>query len=102
YGVVDAAAHTFAYSNAGHNPPILVRADGSIERLSTRGSALGRLFREDRHDGDSTPLRSGDRIVLFTDGASEARRGDEQFGEERLAAVIAANRHLQAAALQND
>jgi sigma-B regulation protein RsbU (phosphoserine phosphatase) len=101
YGVLDAATRTFAYSNAGHNPPIVVRADGSIERLSTGGSALGRLFREERHSGDSTPLRSGDRIVLFTDGASEARRGDEEFGEERLASVITANRHLPAAALQN-
>jgi serine phosphatase RsbU (regulator of sigma subunit) len=101
YGVVDAATRTFTYSNAGHNPPIVVRADGTIERLGEGGPALCRLFSEEAHASAAIPLQPGDRLVLFTDGASEARRGEEDFGEERLAAVIAANRHLSAEALQN-
>ncbi len=100
YGVVDAASRTFAYSNAGHNPPILVRDDGTVERLTTGGPALCRLFRDEAHGGGTVTLGRGDRLVLFTDGASEARRGEEEFGEERLASVIADNRFLPADALQ--
>jgi serine phosphatase RsbU (regulator of sigma subunit) len=100
YGILDAASRTFTYSNAGHNPPFVVRADGSVERLTAGGPVFGRLFLNDPHQEGTVTLRPGDRVVLFTDGASEARRGDDEFGEERLASVIAANRHLGAAALQ--
>jgi sigma-B regulation protein RsbU (phosphoserine phosphatase) len=101
YGVVDGAAQTLTYSNAGHNPPILVRGNGSVERLTTGGAAICRLFRNEPHSSESVPLRAGDRLVLFTDGASEARRGEEEFGEERVVATVVANRHLSAEALQN-
>src|ERR1700686_5027170 len=80
YGIIDAATQTFTYSNAGHNQPILVRADGSVERLTTGGPALCRLFRNEPHASATVSLRSGDRLVLFTDGASEARRGEGGFG----------------------
>ena len=101
YGVVDETLRTFTYSNAGHNQPILVHADGSVERLTTGGPALCRLFRNEPHPSATVPLRSGDRLVLFTDGASEARRGEEEFGEEQVVATVVANRHLSAEALQN-
>jgi sigma-B regulation protein RsbU (phosphoserine phosphatase) len=101
YGVVDASTRTFAYSNAGHNPPILARADGSVVRLTAGGPALCRLFIADRHASESVSLQPGDRLVLFTDGASEARRGDEELGDERLVSLVTNNRHLSAEALQN-
>jgi phosphoserine phosphatase RsbU/P len=100
YGVLDRATRTLTYTNAGHNPPILVRANGEIERLMHGGPAFCRLFRDDPHEQATATLAPGDRLVLFTDGASEARRGDEEFGEERLAAFIAAHRAAGAAALQ--
>jgi sigma-B regulation protein RsbU (phosphoserine phosphatase) len=100
YGVVDRATRTLTYTNAGHNPSILVRASGEVERLAHGGPAFCRLFRDDPHEQATVTLGSGDRLVLFTDGASEARRGEEEFGEERLAAFIAAHRTLGAAALQ--
>lgn len=100
YGVLDSTTRTFAYSNAGHNPPIVVHADGAIDRLAVGGPALCRLFKDEPHPSATITLLPGDRLVLFTDGASEARRGEQEFGEDRLAEVIAANRDLQAEELQ--
>jgi sigma-B regulation protein RsbU (phosphoserine phosphatase) len=100
YGVVDSAARTLTYTNAGHNPPILARAGGEVERLTRGGPAFCRLFRDDVHEQETVALRPGDRLVLFTDGASEARRGEEEFGEDRLAALIATHRAAGADELQ--
>lgn len=80
------------YCNAGHNPPILVRHDGGVQRLESDDAVLG-YFR-DWHYGERTlELRSGDRLVLFTDGMVEAfdEQGQE-FGDQRLVALAAENR----------
>ncbi|MCI0409681.1 MAG: serine/threonine-protein phosphatase, partial [Acidobacteria bacterium] len=71
-----------------HNPPILVRRDGSFVRLSTGGAVLG--VRSDwRYNQGEIELNSGDRILLFTDGVSEARDpAGEEFGEGRLIELI--------------
>lgn len=100
YGVLDASTRSFTFANAGHNPPIVARANGTIERLAAGGPVFGRLFLGDPHQEGRISIAPGDRIVLFTDGASEARRGDDELGEERLAELIASNRQLGAAALQ--
>jgi serine phosphatase RsbU (regulator of sigma subunit) len=100
YATIDTAAMRLRWCNAGHNAPILARADGSVERLSAGGPTFCRLFRDDPHQEETIVLAPGDRLVLFTDGASEARRGEEEFGEDRLAAFIAAHRGESAAVLQ--
>jgi serine phosphatase RsbU (regulator of sigma subunit) len=100
YGVLDAAGRSFTYSNAGHNPPILVRADGEVQRLARGGPAMCHLFRDMPHEQETATLASGDRIVLFTDGASEARRGEEEFGEDRLIELVVSARRLGASDLQ--
>ncbi|HYU23749.1 MAG TPA: SpoIIE family protein phosphatase [Thermoanaerobaculia bacterium] len=100
YALLDTAARTLTYCNAGHNPPLLVRADGEVERLDVGGSVLGRLFRAETYDEATVTLAAGDRVVLFTDGVSEARRGGEDFGDERLIDVVRANRELGAEELQ--
>jgi len=100
YALLDTGARTLTYCNAGHNPPLLVRAGGEVERLDTGGSVLGRLFRAESYEEATVGLGPGDRVVLFTDGVSEARRGGEDFGDERLIDVVRSNRELSAAELQ--
>lgn len=100
YGVLDAASRTFTYCNAGHNPPIVVRSSGEVERLMRGGPAVCRLFRDAIHEEESIELRSGDRLILFTDGVSEARRGEDEFGEERLIELLVASRGDSADGLQ--
>jgi len=91
YARIDVATRRLTYANAGHNPPLLVRADGSIEKLSPGGTVLG-VFTESTYEQGEFPLRAGDRLVFYTDGITEGRNRDgEEYGEDRLAA--AAHRH---------
>ena len=76
------------FCNAGHNPPILLRHHGSIERLATGGTVPG-AFEEAVYETGEARLEPGDRLVLFTDGVTEAcsPRGAE-FGDDRLVAAV--------------
>jgi serine phosphatase RsbU (regulator of sigma subunit) len=97
YCTIDTASKRIRYCNAGHNPAILVRADGRIQRLDKGGPALSRLFSGTPFQDGDEELCDGDRIVLFTDGVSEARdAGGNDYGEDRLERVIAANREAPA------
>lgn len=92
YGVVDTERRTLQYTNAGHNFPILVRADGSVIRLSSGGLVMG-ISPDAPYEQDSVRLESGDRVVLFTDGITEAEAADgSEFGDERLIDIVIANR----------
>ncbi len=100
YALLDAPARKIAYVNAGHNSPILARSDGTILRLDRGGPVIGN-FSEGSYAQEEILLRSGDRLVLFTDGITEAtNERDEEFGEERLTRLVRNNRHLKAEALQ--
>lgn len=100
YGVLDTAAGTLTYANAGHFAPILVRADGTIERLTSGGPVLG-VIPDAPYEQDQVAIERGDRVILFTDGITEARGvGDHEFGEERLIEYAIANRCCSAPALQ--
>jgi Stage II sporulation protein E (SpoIIE)/GAF domain/PDZ domain len=93
YCTIDTAAKRVRYCNAGHNPPVLVRADGGAIRLDQGGSVLSRLFSKTPFHQGEEEIREGDRLVLFTDGVSEARdTAGNDFSEERLERIIAANR----------
>lgn len=87
-----------AYSNAGHNAPIVL-ANGSVRRLATGGPILG-AFANARFEQESLHLNDGDLVVMFSDGVTEAvnEAGDE-FGEERLIALIRNGQHNSAAEL---
>jgi phosphoserine phosphatase RsbU/P len=100
YCLVDAAAGTLAYTNAGHYFPMLVRADGTFARLDAGGPVLG-VVRDAEYQQAHVALTPGDRLVLFTDGLTEARdSADEEFGEERLLAAAIEHRACSAPALQ--
>ncbi len=94
--MVDVAGSVVTYANAGHNPPLLVRADGSLERLAPTGLVLG--VSADWHYTTGTfPLTAGDRLICYTDGITEAEApGGTEYGEDRLLAAIRAHRHEDA------
>jgi PAS domain S-box-containing protein len=79
---------TVLASSAGHPRPLLLRADGRAEAVPAQGLLLGVVPSLDLVDIERT-LAPGDAIVLYTDGLIEARRGDEQFGEEGLLEALA-------------
>lgn len=100
YGVLDGPARKLTYTSAGHNPPILMRADGSHLRLEQGGAALG-LFETWNYEEGQVDLKSKDRLVLFTDGVTEASNmGGEEYGESRLLSLLRDNRGLRATDLQ--
>lgn len=101
YATIDTAAMRLRWCNAGHNAPVLARADGSVVRLAEGGPAFSRLFRDDPYTEKELALQRGDRLVLFTDGVSEASGGEgEMFGEPRIEELVAANLALGAHELQ--
>ena len=88
YGVLNTATGALQYTNAGHNPPMLFRASGSVEELTGGGMILGVLSDADYLSQD-TSLTPGDVLVLFSDGITESQNEqEEQFGEERLMEVV--------------
>ncbi len=103
YCLVDNDEGTLTFANAGHYPPILVRADGSVERLATGGAVLG-VFPDGTYEQGQVAIHSGDRLVLYTDGITDActsETSEEDFGEDRLLALVVANRTCSAPALQS-
>jgi len=92
YAVVDTAERTVAFANAGHNPPILMRRAGTVERLDPTGLVLG-VAPDWTYESRRHRLEPGDRLVCFTDGISEAASPTgEEFGDGRLLDVVAAHR----------
>jgi sigma-B regulation protein RsbU (phosphoserine phosphatase) len=89
YGILDPAANTVTYVNAGQCPPLMVRGDGTSEVLAQSGPPLG-LMLESTYKPFSISMQPGDVLVCYSDGVSEATSAltEEQFGEERLATVV--------------
>jgi len=97
YGVLDFKNSVLIFSNAGHDPPILLRGDGSTELLIEGGVALG-VLPDARYEERPLALRPGDVVVFYTDGVSEAESASgEQFGTRRLEDVMRANASRTAA-----
>ncbi len=81
---------TLRFTNAGHNFPVLLHADGSRRLLETGGLLVG-MLPDTPYEEEAIVLAEGDRVVLYTDGVTEAANAEgEMFGEERLYALLAA------------
>ena len=91
YGILNASKNIFHFSNAGHNPPFLINSDKKVTMLTKGGTVLG--FMEDyQFEEDSVKLSSGDIIIIYSDGITEAlNEKEEEFGEERLLSLLKEN-----------
>jgi phosphoserine phosphatase RsbU/P len=100
YCVVDSEIGSVTYANAGHFPPGLIKADGTVIRLTSGGAVLG-VLPAGGYESGTVALGAGDRLILYTDGITEARsEDDEEFGDERLLALAVEHRACSAPALQ--
>jgi len=96
YGILDATNRTLAYSNAGHNPPLLIDADGKTHFEERGGVPLG-MFRDSRYYEYYATIEPGQMLVLYTDGVTEAMSpSGEEYGGQRLVAAALRGRHLSA------
>ena len=87
---IDAARRSLVYANAGHNPPLLLRANGSVERLGEGGMVMG-IFPDAAFKQAEVALTAGDRLFFYTDGITEAPSpSGEEYGEDRLVAAAQA------------
>ncbi len=99
YGVIDTETNQLCYSNAGHNPPILVSGAGEVQRLELGGPVLG-ILPDFPYQEASVQLNPGDVLLVFSDGFSEAMdRGLEEFGEEKLIELTTQHRDKSAVEL---
>lgn len=89
YGILDSTNRTFVFSNAGHNPPLLVSPDGNFRFVEYGDVPLG-MFEGVHYHQHFLQLDKGQILVLYTDGITEAANVDgEEFGIERLAKCVA-------------
>ena len=97
---VSADGTEWSFCGAGHPSPLCLRGDGSIDRLESTATALG-LFEETEFETQRTTLAPEDRLVVYTDGVTEARSGEElMYGLKRLTRVALAGMDGDAAALR--
>ncbi|MBU8871284.1 MAG: SpoIIE family protein phosphatase [Gemmatimonadales bacterium] len=106
YGLLDLNTGTFISTNAGHNPPLVLRKSGDMETLGTGGLLLG-MLPDQPYRQEMITLEAGEVVVLYTDGITEAvgpsaEEDDPEamFGEEALIEVIRRSRHLPAVGIK--
>lgn len=98
---LDPATGKLFFINAGHNPPLMGRADGRVEQLASGGFPLGILPTAEYEIGE-TDLQPNDALVIYSDGVSEASNlKGEEFGMERLTSVIRENLKRSASGLRD-
>ncbi|MGH9765847.1 MAG: SpoIIE family protein phosphatase [Blastocatellia bacterium] len=101
YAVLDARTKTLHYCNAGHNPPLLVKASGKTRALKTGGLLLG-VFDKQQYKSETLHLEKGDILFFYTDGLPEAHTPQPhrvEFGEDRILDFLLKHRHLRASAI---
>jgi sigma-B regulation protein RsbU (phosphoserine phosphatase) len=91
-GCYDAKARVLTYCNAGHLPPIIVRANGEVFPLTVNGTVVG-LFSGVTYDESTLVMQTGDIFVAYSDGVTEPENEFGEFGEDRLIALIKEHRN---------
>jgi len=91
-GCYDAKARVLTYCNAGHLPPIILRANGEVFRLTVNGTVVG-LFDGVTYDESTLVMQAGDIFVAYSDGVTEPENEFGEFGEERLVELIQEHRN---------
>jgi sigma-B regulation protein RsbU (phosphoserine phosphatase) len=101
YAELNPVTGSLAFINAGHNPPVIVHAAGTIENLSSGGLPLGIMPNSPYREG-RTQLQPGDVLVIYSDGVSEAVNPQgEEFGAQRLQGVVGLNIERSAAGIRD-
>ncbi|MEP6743158.1 MAG: GAF domain-containing SpoIIE family protein phosphatase [bacterium] len=96
YGILDVTNRTLSYTNAGHNPPLLFTSDGKHQFIERGSLPLG-MFKDTRYHEYYQIIEPGELLVLYTDGVTEAQNAKgEEYGRDRLARAVKANRKLNA------
>jgi phosphoserine phosphatase RsbU/P len=96
YGILDVTNKTFVFSNAGHNPPLLIKPDGEYRFVEYGDLPLG-MFTGVRYHQHFIKFEPGQTLVLYTDGITEAAKDDgEEYGRERFAERVWQGIHLPA------
>lgn len=95
-GLIESDGTTVEYINAGHNPPLLVKADGTHQMLEASGIMIGAFDGAD-WERQTVELAPGDLIFVFSDGVTEAERDDEQYGEQRTEQMVINARDMSSA-----
>ena len=89
YGIYDIKTGDVTYTNAGHNPPYVAKADGSIVKLPLSKNIIAGFLKGYQFTEETLQLQHGDTLLLYTDGVTEAVDPDyEEYGEERLEALL--------------
>jgi serine phosphatase RsbU (regulator of sigma subunit) len=99
FGVVDPAKGVLTFVNAGHNPPLLIRANGTIEKLKAKGTVLG-ILPDIGYEEQSIGFGPGDILAVYSDGVTESAKADgDEFGEDRLAELLMSNRENESSSI---
>jgi phosphoserine phosphatase RsbU/P len=102
WGILDTESMKFNYVNAGHNPPILVRADGSLELLEKGGIILGIMKTTHPYIQGEISLDKNEALVLYTDGVNESMSSQNiEFGDDRLRSLVVEHRNKTAEEMIN-
>ncbi len=101
YAELDPASGALSFLNAGHNPPLIVHAAGTVEQLASGGLPLG-IKRDAEYREGRTQLQPGDILVIYSDGVTEAASpSGEEFGPTRLYEVVSRNIDASAAGVRD-
>ncbi len=101
YAELDPASGALSFLNAGHNPPLIVHAAGTVEQLASGGLPLG-IKRNAEYREGRTQMQMGDVLVIYSDGVTEAASpSGEEFGTTRLYEVVSRNIDASAAGVRD-